>query len=544
MAQRKRGRGQITRREFLAVSSVAFLAACTPTGATPSASSSAPASLTPKAGGTFVYASAAELPPLKPGPAIDTQRVLGLIQEGLVQEDLHDTKSSSLKIVPNLAESWDVSPDGLQYTMKLRQNVRFHDGTAFDAGAVKANYERATLTTSPVFDKAVQSSAAKIYSFVAKGEVVDKFTFRYTLKNPVGEFIRLLGDRQLLIASPASLQKYAPDDIANHPVGTGPFKFVQRVPGQKVVLEKNADYWGGAPYLDQVIVSIITDAQARMAAIRSGDVDAVLDVLPDQVATYQKDSNINVVFQQGPHIYYWGLNCREGPTANKAVRQAINYAWNRDALTKDLLLNLAAPAISPVPPNNPASPPNRPPYTYDPDRAKSLLQSAGFPSGFSMTLQFGDQGNNEQINTLIQSDLKKVGIDVKLVKLEYAASVAALSKGIPSAHGAVQTFGTASAALESYLDSMFYSKSQPPNGNNRSWYVNTDVDKLLDAARPISDPQKNAEGYRKALDQIVDDAPWLWLFHNKTAFAIRKRVHGLDVPSSIWFDLKTVWVEG
>jgi peptide/nickel transport system substrate-binding protein len=466
-----------------------------------------------------------------------------MIYEGLLTEDLHDTKNSVLKTTPWLAESWDISPDGLQYTFKLRQNVKFHDGTAFDADAVKVNYERCTLATSPYYDKTVAGLTAKVFNYVQKGELLDKYTWRYTLKSPVGEFIRLLTDRVLLIVSPAALQKYGAAGIVDHPVGTGPFKFVERVAGQKIALEKNVEYWGGAPYLDRVIMTVISDAQARMAAIRSGEVDFVLEMDPDQAATYRQDKNISVVFQPSPMSWVWMLNCREGPTTNKQVRQALNYAWNRDALVKNLLLDLATPAISPAPPNNPASPPSRAPYTYDPEKAKQLLAAAGYPNGFSMTLMYGERGTNDQVNTLIQADLRKIGVDVKLEKMEYAAFLATFSKGLPTGYGAGQTFWTTSAQLGQWLETVFSSKFQPPNGNNRDWYASAEVDRLLDVARPISDPAKSAEAYRKVLDQVVEDAPWIWMYHDKNPLAVRKRVHDLDIGSSPFFDLHRVWVD-
>lgn len=539
-------RGSLTRRAFLVQSSLtALLAACAPSLTSNASPSADTGSAKPKTGGTFVYASNVDLAPLIPGSTatVAHQRVLSMMYEGLLTEDLHDTKNSALKTTPWLAESWDISPDGLQYTFKLRQNVKFHDGTAFDADAVKANFERCTLASSPYYDKTVAGLTAKVFNYVAKGEVVDKFTWRYTLKSPVGEFIRLLTDRVLLIASPAALQKYGPSGIVDHPVGTGPFKFVQRVAGQKIELEKNADYWGGAPYLDKVIMSVIPDAQARMAAIKSGEVDFVLEMDPDQAATYRADANISVVFQPSPMSWVWMLNCRQGPTTNKQVRQALNYAWNRDALVKNLLLDLATPAISPAPPNNPASPPSHAQYTYDPEKAKQLLAAAGYSNGFSMTLVYGDRGTNDQVNTLIQSDFRKVGVDVKLEKMEYAAFLSMFSKGLPDQYGGGQTFWTTSAQLGQWLETVFSSKFQPPNGNNRDWYSSPEVDKLLDAARPIADPQKSAEAYRKVLDQVMEDAPWVWFYHDKNPLAVRKRVHGLDIGSSPFFDLKPVWVD-
>ncbi len=537
-------KARLTRRAFLAQgSAIALVAACAPAGT--SSPSAAAASGTPKAGGTFVFATNVDVAPLIPGSTAteDHQRVLSLMYEGLVTQDLHYLKGGALPEKPWLAESWDISPDGLQYTFKLRQNVKFHDGTPFDAEAVKVNYERATLASSPYYDRTVAGLSAKVYNYVAKGEVVDKYTWRLTLKSPVGEFIRLMADRVLLLVSPAALAKYGPAGIVDNPVGTGPFTFVRRVPGQRIELARNQNYWNGAPYLDKVIMTFITDSQARLAALKSGDIDFVLAMDPDQAAIYAADPNVNLVFNPVPKTWVWMLNFKQGPTANKLVRQALNYAWNRDALVKNLLLDLATPAIAPAAPANPAWPPTRAPYTYDPEKAKKLLADAGYPNGFSMTLLYGNKGVNDQVNTLIQSDFRKVGVDVKLEKMEYATFLSIFSKGLPDQYGAGQTFWDTSAWLGLWLDSVFSSKFQPPKGNNRSWYSNPEVDRLLDEARPISDPKKSADAYRKVLDVLMEDAPWVWFYHDKGPMALRKRVKGLDITSSSFFDLKTVWLD-
>lgn len=554
--------GRLTRRDFLIACSLSvfsgLLAACapsapptspspvsTPVTRTAPGSTEASATAKPRAGGTLVMAFNTDPAPLIPGSTatVAHQRILSLMYEGLVTEDLHDTKNSQLKTVPWLAESWDISPDGLQYTFKLRQNVTFHDGTPFDAEAVKVNYERCTLPSSPYYDQTVAGLTAKVFNYVARGEVVDRYTWRYTLKSPVGEFLRLLTDRVLLIVSPAALEKYGPKGIVDHPVGTGPFKFVSRVAGQKIELEKNPNYWGGAPYLDRVIMTVIADAQARMAAIKSGEADLVLEVDPDQVATYRADPNLTLLFNPSPMTWVWMLNCRNGPTTNKQVRQALNYAWNREALVKNLLLDLVTPAVSPAPPNNPASPPTHAPYTYDPDKAKQLLAAGGYPNGFSMKVVYGERGTNDQVNTLIQSDFRKIGVNVELEKMEYAAFLSMFSKGLPDEYGAGQTFWTTSAQLGQWLETVFSSKFQPPRGNNRTWYTSPAVDQLLDEARPITDPQKSAEAYRKVLDQVVDDAPWVWFYHDKNPVVARNRVRGLDIGSSPFFDLHPVWLE-
>jgi peptide/nickel transport system substrate-binding protein len=552
-------KGRLTRRALLVQgSAIALVAACAPAvitspspaasgGASGASAGSAPAAASgaPKTGGTFIYANNVDVAPLIPGSTatVDHQRVLSLMYEGLVTQDLHDLKDAALPEKPWLAESWDISSDGLQYTFKLRQNVKFHDGTPFDADAVKVNFERATLASSPYYDKTVAGLSAKIYNYVAKGEVVDKYGWRLTLKSPVGEFIRLLADRVILMVSPAALAKYGAAGIVDHPVGTGPFTFVQRVAGQRIELAKNKDYWAGAPYLDKVIMTVVPDAQARFAALKSGEVDFVTAMDPDQAAIYKADPNVNLVFNPSPMTWVWMLNCKQGPTTNKQVRQALNYAWNRDALVKDLLLDLATPAIAPAAPGNAASPPSHAQYTYDPEKAKKMLADAGYPNGFAMTLVYGDKGLNDQVNTLIQSDFRKVGVDVKLEKMEYAAFLSMFSKGLPDQYGGGQTFWATSAHLGQWLETVFSSKFQPPHGNNRDWYSSAEVDRLLDEARPISDPKKSADAYRKVLDVVMEDAPWVWFYHDKNPMAVRKRVHGLDITSSQFFDLKPVWVD-
>jgi peptide/nickel transport system substrate-binding protein len=310
------------------------------------------------------------------------------------------------------------------------------------------------------------------------------------------------------------------------------------------VLDRNPAYWGGASKLDRVIVSIIPDPQARVAALQSGDVDLVLEMAPDQVPVLRRDANVDVVFQPTPNVWFWMFNYRDGPTADKRVRQALNYAWNRDAMAAGLLSGLGEAALSPAPPNNPASPPSHAPYTYDPEKAKALLKEAGLGAGFELKLMFPNttQGSLQSVpmNSQLQADFKKVGVNVIFDQLEHAAFLTESRKGLPTTHGALQTFWTTNAQLGFWLEQMFSKKFHPPQGNNRGWYASDEADQLMAAARPIADPAKSAEAYRKVLDQIVDDAPWLWVVHDKNPIALRKRVKGLDVAATPYLDLQPV----
>lgn len=282
-----------------------------------------------------------KLDPHLSSSAIDRQ-VQNNIFDKLVELD------EKLNIVPELAAEWEISEDGRVYTFKLRQGVKFHDGTDFNAEVVKFNFER-------MLNRELKTPRYNEVSMVEKVEVLDPYTVAITLKKPFSPFLGILTDRAGMMVSPAAVQKYGNDGFLNHPVGTGPFKFESRIKGDSITLVKNESYWRqGLPKADQVIYKVITDQNVAVVNLQSGQVD-ILDTrtIPDQqLPSLRQDKR--VVLDVLPGLGYQGLwlNVTRPPFDDKWLRKAVDAAIDRETLVKVVFGDAATPGWGPFPPSS------------------------------------------------------------------------------------------------------------------------------------------------------------------------------------------------
>ena len=276
---------------------------------------------------------------------LNSARITKRIFEGLVAQEL-----GSYKLVPGLAQSWEISKDGLTYTFKLRPNVTFHDGTPFNAEAVRFCFERQLNDKSPYYATGTYPYVKSFLGNIASVEVVDPLTLQIKLKAQLAPFLQYLAHQSLFVYSPEALKKWG-KDIVKHPVGTGPFKLDAWEPGVKVVLVRNDAYWGGAPKVRQAIYVPIIEAQARLAAIKTGEIDLTMDVPPDSLDDLRKDPNVVVAESNSSAAWYIALNTRHPILKDKRVRQALNYAVNKDAIIRDILKGTAIVSRGPLRPS-------------------------------------------------------------------------------------------------------------------------------------------------------------------------------------------------
>ena len=297
-------------------------------------------------------------------------RILVNVYDGLVR-----FKDGTLEVEPALAESWDVSEDGKTYTFKLRQGVKFHDGTDFNADAVKFNFDRMLKEDHPFYSTGPFPLSFNFASVEAVN-VVDPQTVEFKLSEAFAPFLSNLAYPTGLIVSPAAVEQHGAD-YGRNPSGTGAFKFVEWQSSQRVVIESNPDYWDGAASLEAVVFRPITDANTRVAEMMAGGIDVMVEVPPDNLATFKQDAGFAVAEQAGPHVWFGILNTPSGTCADNSVRQAANYAVNKETLVNDVLQGTATVAAGPIPPafNWVESPVDA--YAYDPEKAKALLAEAG-----------------------------------------------------------------------------------------------------------------------------------------------------------------------
>jgi peptide/nickel transport system substrate-binding protein len=470
----------------------------------------APQSNTPP--DTLYVALEAEPPELDPNlsSAYVDRQVMASLYDKLVDIDENG------EIVPMLAKSYDVSDDGKVYTFHLRDGIKFHDGTEFNAEAAKYNLERYQEEDS------VRSTEVEPIESV---EAVDEYTVRVTLSEPFAPFLAVLTDRAGIMASPKAIEENN-GRISKDPVGTGPFKFVERVRGDHITVEKNPDYWReGLPKIDKIEYRGIDDENVQYQNLQSGELDIIDSIPLVEFKELQESGDYNVSIEPG--LGYQGvfLNVTQPPFDNKQLRQAVYRLVDRDAIVKAVLRGVGGEAGN--------SPFSEQSWAYSeesdsyPERsveeAKALLEEAGKPDGFSFTLKTDPSPINQQIGQVIQNNLKPAGIDVKLEQEEFGTLLD------DSTNGNFQAlFLGWSGRIDPDLNIYDFTVT---NGDfNDSGYSNPEVDKLLNEARTTSDRDRRKELYGQVMEILHEDVPYVYLYHNNqtTDFAMQPTVQGFE----------------
>jgi peptide/nickel transport system substrate-binding protein len=305
-----------------------------------------------------------------------------------------------------------------------------------------------------------------------------------------------------------------------------------------VVLEKNPSYWRYPVKVDRVIYRPVTEDQARLTELLTGGLDLIVGTPPDFVAQLENHPKVTLQKQVGAHVWYLGFNNTKKPFDDRRVRQALNYAVNKDAIVRDVLKGTGSISKGPVLPGTWGDEGGLKPFPYDPERAKKLLAEAGLPSGFSTTLWVPESGSGMQspvaMSTIIQSNLKAVGVNVTLQTMEWGTFLAKLRTKEQDMFALSWMAGSEDPDLVMYP--LLHSSQWTPVGPNRAMYKNARFDEVLAQARLVTDQAKRAELYREAQRLLHDDPPWIFIDHEVQTAAFAKRVQGFKLHPS--FDLR------
>ena len=403
----------------------------------------------PKSGGSVVYGIESDIPSLDPHITFggSNKRVVMSVFEGLVRRDRAniDLDSSPFKrpeIVPALATSWDVLDGGTRYRFHLREGVRFHDGTPFDAAAVAFNFRRVIDPEFEFFYERADALRSSPFRHLTGVEVVDDSTVDLVLKQPWGLFLSQLGTFLSpglpLMMSPQSVRQHGNEGANTNPAGTGPFKVTSIEPGVKIVTERNPEYWDQPlPFLDRIIYVVMPEQSTRVFALESGEVDIVTQLSPDNVERL-RDRYTVVQSPLSNQMWYMAVNVNEPTLSDPRVRQAINLAIDRRAITDDLLQGVCIPSDGMAFPTSPLwDAAER--YPYDPERARQLLAEAGFPNGFKTAIRVPTSGSSMLIPVpmaeWIQRDLSQVGIDLEILTHDWVTYLGFWVKGLQQGVG-------------------------------------------------------------------------------------------------------------
>jgi len=433
----------------------------------------------------------------------------------LIAEPLFITSPNGT-IVPVLADSYNVSSNGTVYTIKLKKGIKFQDGEPLNSEAVKFTLER-------ILDPNVKVPSRGNFLLIDHVETVDEYTVNIYLKKPFAPFLGVLTSAYIIAPNAT---KQLGDKIANNPagIGTGPYMFKEWVKGDHITLVANPNYWNGTPYFSQMIFKVVPDASTREAMLLSGDLDLIIQPPPSDLASLSSRGDVKVSWTISTREMYIGINTQYGPLNDTRVRQALNYAIDKDSLIKYVLFGLGSPEDSILPPfvlGHIAVGP----YQYDPQKAKQLLAQAGYPNGFSVTLitPNGRYLFDTQVAETIAQYLRDIGIQVNVRTYDWPTYVSTILAPLNKTELQLFLLGWSPSVPDPYFYTfqLFHSSQFTPNGFNNFFYNNTEADKLLELGATTTDPQLRAQIYQNLTKIVWNDAPMIFLYYQGFVVAYR-----------------------
>ncbi|QFT70133.1 Glutathione-binding protein GsiB precursor [Labrenzia sp. THAF35] len=389
---------------------------------------------------------------------------------------------------PGLAESWEISEDGKTYTFKLNDGVKFHDGSDLTADDVKFSLDRARADDS-------QNAQKALFAGIESVEVVDPLTVKVTLKEPNGSFLFNMAWGDAVIVAPESI-----GDIKSKPVGTGAFKFTDWVQGDRIDLEKNADYWGEPAKLDKVTFKFISDPTAAFAAVMAEDVNAFVGFpAPENLPQFEADARFQVLVGSTEGETILAANNKLPPLDNIKVREAIAHAVDRQAIIDGAMFGYGTPIGTHFAPHNPDYVDLTGSSQYDPDLAKKLLAEAGYADGFTTTLKLPPPSYARRGGEIIAAQLRAVGIETEITNLEWAQWLEQVFKG--------KDFGLTIVSHTEPMDIGIYARP-----DYYFQYDNADFQKLIADLTAENDPAKRSDLLKQAQETISRDYVNTYLF--------------------------------
>ncbi|MEO9779742.1 MAG: ABC transporter substrate-binding protein [Sedimentitalea sp.] len=422
-----------------------------------------------------------------------------------------------LEFIPQLATEWEYSEDGTALTMKLREGVVFHDGTPFNAEAVAANIER-----SKTMEESRRKSELKS---VESTEVLGEYEIKFNLTGPDATLLAQFADRSGMMVSPTAAAE-AGADFGLNPVCSGPFSFGERVAQDRIVLNRFADYWNaGEINFDSVTYLPIPDTTVRLANLQSGDVDMIERLAATDLGQAKGDDGIQV--ESAVSLGYQGITFNvangekgDNPWGNdKRLRQALNYAIDREAINQVVFDGAFAAGNQPVPPNSPWYNANHTVPARDVEKAKALLAEAGFPDGIDLEVQVPNTTVPLQLMQVVQAMAAEAGINITITSKEFATLLSDQSAG------------------DYQASQIGWSGRVDPDGNNHQFvttgggindskYSNPDVDRLMNEARASTDPAVRKVAYDAARDILAEDLPRMVIYHQTWIWALDSGISG------------------
>jgi len=505
----------------------------------------------------LIFGSSGDVARLDPGDVTDGESIQRMDN---IFEALVEYKPGSTEIMPGLATSWEVSPDGKEITFMLRKGVKFHDGTDFNADAVVFSFARQYDPEHPHHQYGQWAYWGWMFYDIDRVEKIDDYTVKMYLSNTNASIMTSLAMFTANIVSPANAEKWGEDAFA-HPVGTGPFKFVEWVKDDHITLEAYGGYWKGRPKLDKLIFRVIPDASARLLALETGEVGGIEYPNPADFDRIEANSDLVLMSEPGMNVGYLALNAGYGykdanengirddnepwvktegfheALTKKKVRQAINMAIDKKSIVRDLYMGTASVAKNGMPPFMIGYNDGVQDWPYDPERAKKLLAEAGYADGFEvvffvMPVSRPYMFDPPKIGEAIQSYLAAVGIMAKIYQVDWGTYLQETQFG--KAPMCLLGWTGDNGDPDNFMN-VLYGPNATSIGTagNYGFYNDMEAQKLLTAALQTFDVGKRAEYYMEFQEMIHESANFVYLAHANQNLAFRKNTKGYQMhPTS------------
>lgn len=550
--------GQISRREFIKLalglgitmpSILASISACVPapTPEKPSASTVAPAATatTPATAEAVkktkvVYGSGADFVTFDPHTQLTgiEDSFLKNIYDGLI-----DWTGKPGEYTPSLATEWSLAEDNVTWTFKLREGVKFHDGSEFDADAVKFNIDRALRS---------EGAAWRWEPYVKSSEVIDKYTIKIVSPKPHSGFLDNASWGSVVFHSVKAHEEYGEEGLRQHPVGTGPFIFQEWKPGEYVRVKRNPNYWREGPQIEELEFRVIPDYSTRALALESGDLDMISNVNMADVERLRQVSGLKIETYLSVRNMFCAPNLTKPLIGKIEVRQALNYAVDRDAICKSVMLDLTRPSYGPFSSSAFGFKIPETKYTYDPEKAKALLKQAGVAPGTKLVMMTteGRYYGDRQVAEALQGMFNAVGFDTEIWQLDwptYSDYMNNKGPGEPMVDKRdliLTDFGSQDPIFNLYVD--LYS------GNQKNWsgreganaYFTDDpkLDQLLLDGWAEMDVEKRKVIFEEIQDYIAEQAYKVFIMEQSQVYGLKSDLMGFEaLPNQQWSWRKCYW---
>lgn len=438
---------------------------------------------------------------------------------------------------PWLAESWEWADEGKSLILKIRDNVKMHNGALLTAEDVQYSLMR--------FKK--YSIGAATLGMVHDVQVLPGNKVKLLMNAPFSPLLPSLAYTGIAIYSKAAVEKAGDDNFGKDPVGAGPYRLIEQKKGEHVKLEAFDDYWAGKPKTKYIVIRALPEMGARVLALESGDVDLIYVVSPQDAQRLAKNDKLQVLTPPSARINRIYFNVQRAPFDNKLLRQAVAYAIDREAIVKNIFLGQAAVSHSPGPEGAFGYTGEYDVYKYNPDKARELLKQAGFPNGFSFKYHLapGRYLLDQNVSEAMKAQLKQVGIDMQIITMDWGALSKYLELTVDKTdfESAFLGWRSTNGDVDSAIMDL-HSRYWRPNGNNNSFYKNEEYDRLVDQEESEADPKKREVILKQMQKILMDELPVIPLYSEPQIWAAKKGVKDVEItPLTNFGPLHTAYVE-